>query len=312
MQISQDFIQKIKDNITISEFLQKYIQIIPAGHARHKALCPFHNEKTPSFLINDDKSSYHCFGCGAHGDAITFLIEKEGCSFVDAVKYLANMAGLQIPEKLFDVKAKEKANQDYQIFNEVTSFFEKKLSENNLIQQYLVERAINQSLIAEFNIGYAPPTKVMDEFVRSRGYSIEKLIELGVYRRVEDRDPYFLFYNRVIFPIKNHQGHIIAFGGRVVTDAQPKYINSPEHEYFKKREVLFNWYKAKEEIKSCHQVVVCEGYMDVLALHKNGFTNAVAPLGTAFSEYHLKILWQYCDKPVICLDGDVAGRRAML
>ena len=312
MQISQDFIQKIKDNIIISEFLHKYIQIIPAGNGRHKALCPFHNEKTPSFLINDDRGSYHCFGCGAHGDIISFLLEKENYNFIDAIKYLANLAGLTVPEKLFDQKLHEQSREDYDIFLQINDFFKQQLYNSQNIQGYLAKRGVTEDLIKYFNIGYAPSGKVMNDFVRAKQYSVSKLIELGVYRSVEGREPYFLFYNRVIFPIKNHSGHIIAFGGRVIDDSQPKYLNSPEHQYFKKREILFNWYNAKETIKEQKTAIVCEGYMDVIALQKYGFTNAVAPLGTAFSDVHLKILWQYSNRPIICLDGDIAGRKAML
>ena len=312
MQISQDFIQKIKDNIIISEFLHKYIQIIPAGNGRHKALCPFHNEKTPSFLINDDRGSYHCFGCGAHGDIISFLLEKENYNFIDAVKYLANLAGLTVPEKLFDQKSHEQSLADYDIFLQINNFFTQQLSNSQNIQGYLAKRGVTEDLIKYFNIGYAPSGKVMNDFIRAQKYSMSKLIALGIYRSVEGREPYFLFYNRVIFPIKNHSGHIIAFGGRVIDDSQPKYLNSPEHQYFKKREILFNWYNAKETIKEQKTAIVCEGYMDVIALQKYGFTNAVAPLGTAFSDAHLKILWQYSNRPIICLDGDIAGRKAML
>lgn len=312
MQVSHDFVQKIKASITISEFLQKYLHIIPSGHNRYKALCPFHNEKTPSFIINDDRQLYHCFGCNAHGDVISFLVDKEGYSFVDAVKYLADYVGMAIPQSFYDEKVRVKDKEDYEILMEIKDFFKSQLSQYPEINKYLRSRNLSAELIERFEIGYAPDSKIMDQFVANKRYNINKLVELGVYKISANQKPYLLFHNRIIFPIYNHFGQVVAFGGRIIGQGQPKYLNSPEHRFFKKRDILFNLYHAKSAIKKVKTAVICEGYMDVIALHKHGMENAVAPLGTAFSESHLQVLWKYADKPVMCLDGDDAGRKAMI
>jgi len=312
MQVTQDFVQRIKNSITLSEFLQKYVNTIPAGHNRYKALCPFHNEKTPSFVINDDRQLYHCFGCNAHGDVISFLTDKEGYSFVDAVKYLADYAGIQIPKEFFEKKERVSEKEDYQILVEINAFFKEELLKSPGIIKYLTNRKVSKKLIEKFEIGYAPDAKVMDAFVAAQKYDINKLVELGIYKLSENKRSYFLFHNRIIFPIQNHFGQIVAFGGRITGQGMPKYLNSPEHKFFKKREILFNLFNAKSGIKKHKTAIICEGYMDVIALEGSGFNNAVAPLGTAFSEMHMQALWKYTDKPVMCLDGDDAGRRAMV
>ena len=313
MQISQDIIQKIKNSVSVSTILKKYMSIIPAGNGKYKALCPFHNEKTPSFIINDDTQSYHCFGCAAHGDIISFMTEKEGYSFVEAVKYLADFCSVVIPEDIENQKAWQEYQVDYDIINKITQFFVGQLLKTPEIQQYLIQRKISKELVKEFNIGYAPESRVVDEFVSSSGFDMKRLIALGIYKvSQKNGKPYCFFRDRIIFPICNNAGQIVAFGGRILGEGQPKYLNSPEHKYFKKRDILFNLYNAKSAIKSEKNVIVCEGYMDVIALSGSGFKNVVAPLGTAFSESHLELLWQYSDNPIICLDGDEAGRRAMI
>lgn len=312
MQVSQDFIQKLKNSITISEFLQKYITLIPAGHNRYKALCPFHNEKTPSFVINDERQLYHCFGCNAHGDVISFLTEKEGYDFIDAVKYIAESVGMTIPVDVQNNQLWIKDKQDFEILEEINNFFRQELFKYPEMVKYLSSRQVGKKLIDQFQIGYAPPTKVMDKFVSSKKYNIKKLVELGIYKLSDKQQPYFLFHNRIIFPIYNHFGQVVAFGGRIVGQGQPKYLNSPEHRFFKKREILFNLYHAKSEIKKQKTAIICEGYMDVVAMHNSAIRNVVAPLGTAFSETHLQVLWKHTDKSIMCLDGDEAGRKAML
>ena len=312
MQISSEIKQKIKDAITLSQFLGKDLQLTRVANNRYKALCPFHNEKTPSFFIDDEKQAYHCFGCSAHGDIYSFLIENKGYDFVAAVKYLADYAAIPLPENNQANNITSYDRKDYQIFAKINEFFQQNLPKFARPKQYLINRGIAQDLIAKFGIGYAPDVKTMNQFVQKQGYDIAKLIELGIYRKSANSDPYFLFYNRIIFPISNHKGEIIAFGGRIIDQGQPKYLNSPEHKYFKKHQILYNLYHAKDAIRKNNNVILCEGYMDVISLANHGFMNAVAPLGTAISAEHLQILWRYVDRPIICLDGDAAGKKAMV
>jgi len=310
MKFSQEFIQKIKDRVALSSVLSKHVKLIPAGHLRYKALCPFHGEKTPSFVISDDKANYHCFGCGAHGDVISFLEEKEGYSFVDAVKELAGTAGLALPQDDFDQKSWNEMEQEFAVMQSFQDFFVANYT-GSKAEAYIKNRNLTSDVIKEFGLGYAPARSAIDQFSASKNYNKNKLEELGLYR-AGDRGSYFFFAERLTFPIHNHSGKVVAYGGRILGDGQPKYINSPEHKFFKKRELLYNYFRAKPVIQKTKEVIVCEGYMDVIAMHQAGFANVVAPLGTAFSESHLETLWALCDNPTICLDGDVAGRKAMM
>ncbi len=312
MKFSQEFIQDLKNRLPLSSVLSRYIKLIPAGSMRYKALCPFHNEKTPSLVVSDDRGSYHCFGCGAHGDIVTFVREHEQLDFIESVKVLAEQAGMALP-KAEAPEIYEQNQADYQIFAEFTEFFKAQLAANQQVLAYLKKRNIPPAMQQRFALGYAPNRQMVTQFVKQKNYQLKKLVELGLYKQGEYGEPYFLFAERLIFPIANHYGKIVAFGGRVLkSDAQPKYLNSPEHKFFKKRELLFNFAAAKQQLQKTKQALVCEGYMDVLKLEQYGFTNAVAALGTAFSETHLQILWQQLDVPILCFDGDEAGRRAML
>ena len=310
MKYSQELIQKIKDSVPISSLIGSYVKLISYGNMRYKGLCPFHNEKTPSFTVSDDKANYHCFGCGAHGDVISFLQDKENLTFNEAVEKLAVKAAIPLPrENVVTKKEQEKLDYEYEIIASFNEFFKEKL-QNSTAFTYLTKRQIPEELRQEFQLGYAPSRFEINEFVKKNKYEMKDLLNLGLFRKGE-KNNYFFLSERLIFPIHNHFGKIVAFGGRILGEGQPKYINSPEYKFFKKREVLYNFYKAKSEIRKTKQVFVCEGYMDVISVFAAGIKNVVAPLGTAFSEAHLKLLWQFCDAPVICLDGDQAGINAM-
>ncbi|MBL6621791.1 MAG: DNA primase [Rickettsiales bacterium] len=310
MKYSQELIQKIKDSVPISSLIGSYVKLISYGNMRYKGLCPFHNEKTPSFTVSDDKANYHCFGCGAHGDVISFLQDKENLTFNEAVEKLAVKAAIPLPrENVVTKKEQEKLDYEYEIIASFNEFFKEKL-QNSTAFTYLTKRQIPEELRQEFQLGYAPSRFEINEFVKKNKYEMKDLLNLGLFRKGE-KNNYFFLSERLIFPIHNHFGKIVAFGGRILGEGQPKYINSPEYKFFKKREVLYNFHKAKSEIRKTKQVFVCEGYMDVISVFAAGIKNVVAPLGTAFSEAHLKLLWQFCDAPVICLDGDQAGINAM-
>jgi DNA primase len=310
MKYSQELIQKIKDSALISSLINSYVSLSSAGNMRFKGLCPFHNEKTPSFTVSDDKASYHCFGCGAHGDAISFLQQKENLDFNEAIEMLAAKAGIILPkDDNLTIEKQRELDKEFKIIESFQEFFSQSLA-NSKAAYYLEKRGVSKDLIVEFALGYAPARAKINEFVQKNRFDNADLLNLGLYRQGE-KNNYFFLSERLIFPIHNHAGKIVAFGGRILEEGQPKYINSPEYKFFKKRELLYNFYKAKPDIRQTKRVFVCEGYMDVMALFAAGIKNVVAPLGTAFSESHLKLLWQYCDAPVICLDGDQAGLNAM-
>jgi DNA primase len=308
MQFSQEFITQLKDRIHLSEIFAKSVKLIPAGPLRYKALCPFHNEKTPSFVISDERKQYHCFGCGAHGDVLSYLQEKEGYAFADAIKYLASIAGMALPKE----NAKEgRVREELSLLEEIAKFFESHLRKNRKIHNYLKNRGLDGKIAKEFNIGFAPDTRGMLSYVAENKLPMKKLKEFGVFKENKNGELYFLFQERIMFPIHNQSGKVVAFGGRITGEGQPKYLNSPEHKFFKKREILYNFHRAKNHIGKLKNAIICEGYMDVIALASHGFLNVVAPLGTAFSEDHLQLLWRYCNIPTICLDGDEAGQKAM-
>jgi DNA primase len=313
MQVSSEFIQSLKDKVNLSEILGRNVKLVPAGNMRYKGLCPFHNEKTPSFTVSDDKKAYHCFGCGAHGDVFSYLQEKEGYNFVDALEFIADYVGVKIDKTEF--KSKERIDleiQEFAIIEKFNKFFKSELEGNERIKKYAYSRKMDEKIQEEFSLGFSPDKNKIQEFVKSNGFDERMLLDLGLFKE-GSYGSYFLFSERLIFPIHNHQGKMVAFGGRIMEGTQdkgPKYINSPEHKFFKKRELLYNFHRAKLDIQKSKQVIVCEGYMDVIAMHIGGFKNVVAPLGTSFSEEHLKFLWRYVDVPMICLDGDEAGQRA--
>jgi DNA primase len=313
MYYSQEFIQKIKNSLSLSKFLSRYLAIKPATAGKFKALCPFHNEKTPSFTIDDQKQNYHCFGCGAHGDILSFLTESEGYDFNSAVEFLAKEAGLEIVKTQSNRREYKKKLNDLEIYQKFTDYFRQQLLYNNQAKKYLGSRGITIKEVEQFALGYAPKIDELCRFAQENSLPMEKLIELGIFKKSEYGNSYCYFQERLVFPIKNHRGEFVAFGGRtLLPDVKPKYINSPEHLYFKKRELLYNFQLALNHIRKSKQVVVSEGYMDVIAFHQQGFYNVVAPLGTAFSPEHLKNLWQVANKVIICLDGDEAGQKASL
>ena len=313
MQFSQEFIYKIKSAIDLSKIAAKYTQLQNAGQMRYKGLCPFHNEKTPSFVVNDDTSSYYCFGCGEGGDIISLLEKLENNNFVEAVQYLANYAGIDLPKENVRTREEElQESEDLKIISAFNDFFIKELKKNEEASNYLHERGIKNEIIKKFNIGYAAAKDKILFFIQKNNFKEIDLLRLGIYAHGKYGN-YFIFSERVVFPIINYYGKIVAFGGRVLnSNHNPKYINSPAHAYFQKNELFYNFYQAKNDIRKTKKVIICEGYMDVIAFANYGFSNVIATLGTAFNEKHILHIWHYVDSPIVCLDGDDAGRRAML
>jgi len=314
MALPQHFMDELRRRTTLSSVVGRHVKLTRRGN-RMIGLCPFHNEKTPSFHVRDDEGYYHCFGCGVSGDAIAFLREKEGLGFMESVRTLADMAGLAVPQTTpEDPAATEKRSIQMTILDETARQYQSALAEDgNPARGYLGRRGISDEMIREFRLGYAKPRGLVDAMARF-GHSPEVLIEAGVARR-SDRDQavYDYFRNRLMFPIADMRGRIIAFGARALSDEQqPKYLNSGESPLFQKKAVLYGAHLARVAARQNLPLVVCEGYMDVIAIHQAGIAAAVAPLGTALTEDQIRLLWRMNEQPLLCFDGDSAGRSAAL
>ena len=314
MAVPPEFIEDLRQRVPLSDIIGKRVKLVRKGR-RHSGLCPFHSEKTPSFSVVDDQGFYHCFGCGAHGDAISFLRETDGLDFMEAVERLAGMAGLAVPRSAPedpDKQRQRKAALD--ILEETTRFFQAALTRDDGAQaaRYLQGRGLGEAALSTYRLGYAPRTGLRTA-LSARGFSDDDMLAAGVVRR-SDRDGalYDYFRDRVIFPIEDRQGRVIAFGARALGDAQPKYLNSGEGPTFSKKQVLYGWVQAREGMRRKLPLVVAEGYMDVIAIQQSGVATAVAPLGTALTEEQIGHLWKLNDDPILCFDGDAAGQRAQM
>ncbi len=314
----KSFIQRLRDEIPVSQIVGARVPLKKKGR-EFEACCPFHQEKTPSFTVNDQKNFYHCFGCSAHGDGIKFLMEHDRLTYPQAIESLAREAGIPLPEISPEAKAQEKKRQNLSdVVKLANEWFQEQLNlaHGQAARDYLIGRGLSQQTIQHFGLGYAPDDKfALKQFLSAEGVEESQMVETGLLIQLEDksRTPYSRFRGRVMFPITDRQGEVIAFGGRLMvkSDTAPKYLNSPETPLFHKGHVLYNWKNAKLAARDETPIIVAEGYMDVIALHQYGFTTGVAPLGTALTETHLKGLWRYQDAPILCLDGDKAGQRAM-
>ena len=314
MAFPPQFLDELRARISISEVIAPKVRLTRRGR-ESTGLCPFHSEKTPSFTANDDKAFYHCFGCGAHGDIISFTMETEGLSFPEAVEKLAGMAGLAVPRQSPEERERTKERATLQqVLEQACAWFENQLAQpgGRPALDYLRGRGFSDETIRRFRLGYAPDGRGrLGQALEARNVTREQLIEGGLVKRPEGGgEPRDYFFNRVIFPITDRRGQVIAFGGRILGDGQPKYLNSPETDLFHKGRVLYNWALAREAARVAGAVVVVEGYTDVIALAQAGLTHAVAPLGTALTEEQMLALWRMVDEPVLCFDGDNAGQRA--
>lgn len=321
MQFGEHYIDELKARIRPSDVVGKHVKLKRQGR-EFAGLSPFTNEKTPSFFVNDEKGFYHCFSSGKHGDAISFLMEIEGLTFVEAVKSLANMAGMALPES--DPEAEKRAADNKKSINwmeAAQTFFQKSLHRDmgEAARAYLAGRGLTPEDWQQFGIGFAPDSfdVLRDEMV-ARGAALDRLVSTGLLIAPDDnpgKKPWARFRGRIMFPITDPRGRIIAFGGRAMAkDAKAKYLNSPETALFHKGRTLYNYANARRALAApknpARGLIVAEGYMDVIALAKFGFGHAVAPLGTALTEEQLALLWRAGPEPVLCFDGDRAGRAA--
>lgn len=309
------FLDEIRAKVPIADVVGQRVKLVRKGR-EYTGLCPFHNEKTPSFTVNEAKGFYHCFGCGAHGDVIKFEMEAGGLPFMDAVTKLANRAGLKVPQ--FSRENEEEAKHRsswYEIMELACGFFEKNLllPSGHEALDYLTRRGFDNSIIKKFRLGYAPDNNGLHAYLTSKNVSESDMIELGLAVLSEKNGKvYDFFRNRVIIPIFDKRDRIIGYGGRVMGNEQPKYLNSPETPIFNKRKVLYNLNYARDKAYENKRIVICEGYMDVIAQSKYGFDYAVAPLGTALTEDQIQEAWKICPEPTLCFDGDGAGIRAAI
>ena len=311
MSLSPQFLDELRARTLLSALIGRSVKIQRAGR-EFKACCPFHNEKTPSFTINDEKHFYHCFGCGAHGDAIRFLTDARGLSFMDAVKELADAAGMEVPPADPRAQAKaERAKDLYDVMEAASHWFEEQLGgiEGAEARAYLQKRGITDATRRKFNFGFAPDSRGKLKGALAE-FGDDKLVEAGLLIEVEGKAPYDRFRGRLMIPIRDARGRVIAFGGRIIGAGEPKYLNSPDTPLFDKGRTLYNLDKASPASRSAGRVLVAEGYMDVIALDQAGIGEAVAPLGTAVTEGQLELLWRLGRSPILCFDGDTAGQKA--
>lgn len=308
----KDFPDKLRSSILVSEVVGKKVKLRQNGK-EFSGLCPFHDEKTPSFTVNDQKGFYHCFGCAAHGDIIKFTMEKDGMEFKDAVVHLADEHGIAVPQVEKNFQQNSYIDREFLIIEKICEYFENNLaatSGRNALE-YLQKRGISANNIKKFRLGFAPNSyDALIEFLRSQKFSEKEISKTGVVGLNKSNKLYCKFRNRVIFPITDKKNRVIAFGGRTIADEMPKYLNSAETSIFKKSQTLYNAAMARKSIFSKKYVVVVEGYMDAISLYINGIENVVAGLGTALGQDHIKDLFYTTDRIVICLDGDIAGVRA--
>jgi DNA primase len=311
--LSPAWLDELRARTTLSAVIAPSVKLIRAGR-EFKACCPFHNEKTPSFTVNDDKGFYHCFGCGAHGDAIRFLTDQRGMPFMDAVKELAAKAGMDVPAP--DPRAKEQADRTASltdIMAQVAAWFTEQLNGLPGVQarEYLDRRGIDAATAQRFGLGFAPDSRSgLKRALDKLGE--DKLIETGMLIQPDEGDSYDRFRGRLMIPIRDPRGRVIGFGGRIMGDGEPKYLNSPQTILFDKGRTLYNLDRAGPASRTARRLVVVEGYMDVIALDRAGISEAVAPNGTALTEAQLERLWRLDPSPILCFDGDAAGRKAAI
>ena len=314
MAFPKHFLDELRARTNIVELVARRVQLKKRGRD-HWGCCPFHGEKTASFKVSEDRDDYHCFGCGAHGSAFDFVMQTEGLSFPEAVERLAESAGMDVPK--MQPEDRQKADRMARLgeANEAAAkWFTAQLhgAGGAEARGYLERRGVGEKAVAEFRLGFAPDRNDgLKSALLDRGFTEAELIEAGLIAKPDDgRATYDRFRNRLMFPIADRRGRVIAFGGRALGEARAKYLNSPETPLFHKSHALYNHAMAREAAREAGTVVVAEGYMDVIALAEAGFRNAVAPLGTAVTEDQIALLWQMTAEPVFCLDGDAAGLRA--
>ncbi len=317
MQFAKNFPDQLKSKILISELIGKKVKLKLRGKD-FIGLCPFHNEKSPSFTVNNEKGFYHCFGCSAHGDIISFVINNEGLDYKEAVIKLANDYAIPIPEVKFRQNNQnqpyDQISRDYLLLAEICKFFENNLKNSAAATaiSYIKKRGISVDNIKKFRLGFAFNSyDSLNQHLLENGFTIEEILRSGVVGKSDNNKLYDKFRNRIIFPITDKRGRVVAFGGRSLNNEEmPKYLNSSETDLFKKSQTLYNYSLAHKAVFDKKYAIIVEGYMDVIALYTSGIENVVATLGTSMTKDHLQEIFTISEKIIICLDGDDAGVKA--
>lgn len=320
--IPREFIDEVLAYTDIVELIDTRVPLKRSG-SNHMACCPFHGEKTPSFSVSQPKQFYHCFGCGASGDAIRFLMEYEHLSFVEAIEELAQMAGLQVPKIAYSNEPQKQAPEQFELLDQVSNYYQHQLShhpKSQQVQEYVSQRGLSPEVMKTFGLGFSPPgwDNVLNIIGAGEQKKIQALLATGMLiKRDEDgsgksnRSPWYdRFRDRLMFPIRDRRGRTIAFGGRILGDGKPKYLNSPETHLFHKGQELYGLFELKQALRKIERILVVEGYMDVVSLAQFDVNYSVATLGTATTAEHLQKLFRLCDEVFFCFDGDRAGRDA--
>ena len=315
MELPQQFKDELKRRVSLSSIIGKHVKLVKKSSS-FVGLCPFHKEKTPSFHVHDDKGFYHCFGCKASGDVFSFLTDHEKMPFMDAVQYLANLAGMRVPESQTITPEERAARASISAMLEAAAtYFQQKLTEDSggAARDYLTKRQVSPESQSKYRLGYAPKAGLIAH-LEAKGYKIDDMIRGGLAGRSEHGESIYEFFrHRLMFPILDARGAVVAFGGRALASGQePKYLNSADSPVFHKKMILYGLNEARARIKEGLPVIVAEGYMDVIAIDQHQVAGAVAPLGTALTEEQILLLWKSIDTPYLCFDGDVAGQRAAL
>ena len=318
--IPRSFINELLARVDIVDIVERRISLKKAGK-NYSACCPFHNEKTPSFSVSPDKQFYYCFGCGASGNALTFIMEYEGQEFVPAIEDLAQTMGLEVPREAYNDAQQSFHDHLHPLMASVSDYYQQQLKSNpnakNAIA-YLKNRGLSGEIAKKYGIGYAPNDwqnllKIPSSSEASSSNSREQdLVDTGMMIKNDKGHTYDRFRDRIMFPIRNRRGQVIGFGGRIIDQGEPKYLNSPETKLFHKGKELYGLYEMRRELRNIKQIIIVEGYMDVVALAQFGIYNATATLGTATSSEHLQTLFRICSRVVFCFDGDKAGKAAAL
>jgi DNA primase len=319
------FLDELRNRLSVSEVIGRRVKLTRAGR-EFKACCPFHNEKSPSFTVNDQKGFYHCFGCGAHGDVVGFVMQNENRSFPEAVEILAGLAGMEVPQSTPEEKQRyDKEKNLYTLIEDAAKWFEQQLQKpaGAKALEYARSRGLTEAAISRFRLGFAPNDgQALLAHLKDKGYTPQQMLEAGLAKKAENEDRIYSFFRgRLIFPVGDRKGRVVAFGARLLEGEGPKYINSAEHSLFHKGALLYGFSRARAASADGKPLIVTEGYMDVIRLVEAGFIGAVAPLGTALTEEQILALWKIILKPplhpellnhipILCFDGDAAGQRA--
>ncbi len=315
MAYSDQFLEDLRSRSVLTDVIGRSVKLKHKGR-EHMGLCPFHKEKTPSFTVNEEKGFYHCFGCGEHGSIFNFIMKTEGLSFPEAVEKLATELGMEIPKDSPEERERLKENQvQYEVTARAASFYRNQLylPVGTKALDYLKRRGFSDETIKRFGIGYAPDGQnCLKSFLKDEKFDESTILSAGLIINPKDekRGTYDRFRGRIIFPIEDTQGRVIAFGGRILGDGEPKYLNSPESPLFPKGRALYGQKMASGPARKIGNIIVTEGYTDVIALNQAGIENAVAPLGTALTEDQMRALWKIVPEPILCFDGDFAGKKA--